>query len=57
MEIKNHTKFSQLDQKSWRIKTIKKLQSKRNSILRGYWNASILFLLLFTIGGIIAGKL
>ena len=56
MEIKNYTKSFQLDRKSWRIKTIKKLQSKRNRILRDYRNTSILSLLLPSVEALL-GKL
>lgn len=45
-EVKEFTKSFQLDRNSWRLKTIKKLQSKRNRILREYKNTSILSLLL-----------
>lgn len=56
MEIKDYTKSFQLDRKSWRTKTIKKLQSKRNRILRDYQNTSTLSLLLPSVEALL-GKL
>lgn len=56
MEVKTFTKSFQLDRKSWRNKTIKKLQSKRNRILRDYKNTSVLSLLLPSVEALL-GKL
>ncbi|CEP15711.1 hypothetical protein [Parasitella parasitica] len=45
-EIKTFTRSFQLDRNSWRQRSIKKLQSKYNRILRDYKNTGILSLLL-----------
>ncbi|KAI8641848.1 hypothetical protein BD408DRAFT_432929 [Parasitella parasitica] len=55
-EIKTFTRFLQLVRESWRHKSINKLQSKRNRIVRDYKNTGILSLLLPSLEALL-GKL
>ncbi|CEP15301.1 hypothetical protein [Parasitella parasitica] len=55
-EIKTFTRSFQLDRNTWRHRSIKKLQSKRNRILRDYKNTGILSLLLPSLEALL-GKL